>query len=61
MDGLLGIRVVESPYVEPGQVVVLGDFLKPEGWNEMSNEAQMSYAIAHGAVVIVRNVKEWRP
>lgn len=57
---LWGTRVVVSPWVRPGEVVVMGNFVKPAGWERMTNAQRVEYAIARGAIVIVQNLDDIR-
>ena len=52
-DLLAAVRVIVSPHVPDDRIYVLGEFSKPEGWGEMTEEARARYAVAHGGVVVI--------
>ncbi len=60
LEALLGVRVFQSPWVETGTMVLIGSFDKPEGWKEMTGMEQATYAIAHGATVVVQDIGDIR-
>lgn len=54
LSDTLGIRVYITEAVKPGQVMILGNWPKPDGWDQMSHDEQLVIAIRYGAELIIR-------
>lgn len=57
-DELFGVRVVVSPVVPPGTVYVVGEITMPPEAVDWTPQRRAEYAVAHGAVVVVRDLAE---
>jgi hypothetical protein len=56
---LWGIPVTVSRWVSPGTFLISGEFEKPPGWADATDEERMRYAVAHGATIVVHG-KQWQ-
>lgn len=51
--------IVESPYVPDGQIIALAGkdpIDLPDGWDAMAEPDKLAWLIAHGAIVMVKNI-----
>lgn len=48
-----GLKLLRSPWVEPGETLLFGYFPKPVDWETWSSEAKVAYAARHGAKIVI--------
>jgi hypothetical protein len=60
-EELFGVKVLESRYVNEGEMIVLGngDEYPPE-WETMTDLERIAWAVAHGRAVLVKNIDALR-
>jgi len=51
-----GNKVIINPWIPAGEVVIMGEMVKPEGWATMSREDRACEAIRQGCAVLVKNI-----
>lgn len=55
---LTGSAVVVNPVVVPeGVLYLIGEFAYPDGWDTMTMQQKVTYAVDHGAIVHVHSLE----
>lgn len=58
-DRIKPIKVIYSPWIEKGKILVLGTGYDnyPENWKSMTRDEQIHWAVMHGKAVVINNLE----
>lgn len=53
-----GVKVFRSRYLLPHQMLVMGEFDRPDGWADLSEERKIEEALKRGAIICIYDDRE---